>query len=138
MLTIPVGPQGVFLNCGAFSAVNVTSFNCTLVDPSGIHFFVPAGQRLVIDQIDGLFDTPSGQVVPEAILQFAEAGGRPGHAVPLTPQGGTAGITFFAFNQPVRWVTDPKTDFTFSAQTSDSTGSTSCFINLSGHLISFP
>jgi len=110
---------GVFNNLGSENLLGFSSFT------------VPAGQRFVIDQVDG---SCSGSIRPGAQLLLTEAGQSRTYYLVLTPQGTSS----YAFNQSVHYVADPGSGIGFSASTSDTTEQSNCAINVSGHLISYP
>jgi len=102
-------------------------------------FTVPAGQRLMMDEIDGGCVTPSTNTVFQSSLRFSEGGIGIEHTLILTPTGfGVTGNALYSINQTVRYVADSGSSFEFLTLTNDTTGFTSCAFTLTGHLISFP
>lgn len=119
------------IGCNVFSVPGfVGEFIC---QPS---FTVPAGQRLIIDQIEAICETPAGQTILSPGVRWVP---NETHFFVLTPAGpGGSGSSQYVLNQSVRYAVDSSSTFTFDMTTNDSTGNTSCSWNMTGHLISFP
>jgi hypothetical protein len=101
-------------------------------------FAVPAGQRFVIDQVDGVCTTSSGNAVGFATLSFTTGGLATTAYLVLTPQAPLFGAVEYAFNQSVHYVADPESTLGITGETSDLSGDTFCTFNFSGHLVSYP
>ena len=99
-------------------------------------FTVPMSARFVIDQIDGLCTTTSGNIMSEAQLLFNSGGSVVEIFLPLTPQPPTP-VVVYGFNLPVHYVADPGSSFTGGANTTDGSGLSRCIWNVSGHLLIF-
>lgn len=97
-------------------------------------FTVPAGQRAVVENIDGVCGTPSGASITAAWVLLNNR--FPQHALPLHFAGFSPfGFNNYDFNFPVRYYADPGQQFSAEMQTNDGTGSTSCNINITGRLV---
>jgi hypothetical protein len=129
----------VQVSCAAVSTT--TSFGtiaCFGGNTGSGGYSVPAGQRLVVQQLDGNCITPKGNTVTSAIALFEQSGLNTYPNMVLTSEGDQSGQTFYAFNEPVHYYADSGSGFYFSASISDNTGNTSCNFNLTGYLMSYP
>ena len=124
-----------FVTCFAGTTAGANGeFNCSPF------FAVPAGERFVIDEVDGSCATPSGRSVSEVGLTFTAGGSANTATFPLVAQGKDpdTGASTYNFNQAVHYIGDPGSGFSWQAATTDATGFTGCGFNLSGHLVSYP
>ncbi len=120
------------------------TFACELAS-SGSPYTVPAGQRLVIEQVSADCDTPPTYVVNTAVLQLTEEGADVRVPFVLTPEGPLGGLvasptplTIFTLNEAVRYYADPGTSLIFKAASDDVIPNTGCSFAVNGYLISYP
>ena len=122
-------------NTPDFQSVDPGIFKC---DTS---YTVPAGQRLVIEQVDGVCYTPVGTNLYQTFLDVAAAG-QPfpdAHKLVLSNQGSAGNNKLeYALNQPVRYYADPGSTLFFVFSTTDASGSSYCTLQVNGYLISYP
>ena len=124
---VPVGCQAI--STSGFRG----AFECT---PA---YTVPSGQRLVIEQVEAICETPATNNVSSGFITISEQGIIAGKPVIFSPQGVDAfGVSIFAANQVVRYYADPGTTIRFDAVETDGTGSTLCSWSANGYLISYP
>lgn len=131
-------------SCTVRSSGAPGEFNCALAS-GGATYTVPAGYRLVIDQVSGDCLTPGTKnTVNGAFLTLTEQGNEIRAPFAMISQG-TVGqeiigpiVTQFTFNQSARYYADPGTTLQLNAATTDATGTTECAFLVSGHLISYP
>jgi len=121
-----------FASCTVISAPAAGFISCS---PP---FTVPADERFVIDQIDGACGTPPGNTVAQAFFQFTTGGSLNLAFMVLTPQSTQPGVVNYSFNQSVHYVADPGSTLFADARITDTSGSTRCAFDFSGHLLSFP
>jgi hypothetical protein len=121
-----------------YAACNVRSSSGLGIVSNDSCFTVPAGRRFVIDQVDGLCTTGSGNAVGFATLSFTTGGLATTAYLVLTPQAPLFGAVEYTLNQPVHYVADPGSTLGIGAETSDLTGDTFCTFNFSGHFVSYP
>ncbi|MGA2813097.1 MAG: hypothetical protein ABSG16_16970 [Candidatus Acidiferrum sp.] len=127
------------------------SADCTATSQSGFATFlncspfytVPAGDRLVIQQVDtNCFTLPGNSVVhPKFIVEPGNASPPVPHNITLVDQGVDAEFVnaiSLAGSQSVNYFADPGSTLVFSGYTADTTGSTVCTMQFSGYLISYP
>ncbi len=116
---------------------------CVLTS-SGSEYTVPAGQRLVIEQVSAACQTPPTQVVNDLVLMLTEQAVSTDAPLVLTAQGTEGGLILggpyvvFASNQSVHYYADPSTTLAMAAQTTDGSGNTQCRFAVNGYLISYP
>jgi hypothetical protein len=99
-------------------------------------FAVPAGHRLIIEQVTALAALlPTGQVVPFFFMETNVGGVFASHFFPATSsgQGGT-----FVGCQQVRLYADPETKARFSAVRTGDAGDVSILATISGYLVPTP
>jgi hypothetical protein len=101
-------------------------------------FTVPAGQRLVLQQLESVCATPRGNNVYSANIVFSEAGFGGFHPFALISEGDAAGVVEYGQNQQVNYYLDPGSPINFRATTTDTSGSTNCYFAVSGYLVSYP
>ena len=120
-------------NCQAFSTPGLAA--AVFCSPS---YTVPAGQRLVIEQLEANCSTPEGNNLNQPVVDLTVGGNENFHVFALTSQGNFQGLTRFVQNQQVRYYADPGTALNFSVDTSDQSGLTQCNFEVNGYLISYP
>jgi hypothetical protein len=110
------------------------SFSMSDGEPLGLYeFVVPAGHRLVIEQVTSFTQVPAGQAV-WALKVMTRVGGVLGdHFIPAT----SAYIGFIGCQQ-VRLYADPETTVTFLAFRTGSAGPAGTFGSISGYLVPTP
>lgn len=122
-----------FAQCGR-ATDDTGGFSCS---PT---YTVPAGYRLVVEQVEGSCLTRVGQGVSAAYLQVVQSGSNGYHAIPLL--GGvpiTSQSIIYSANLPVRYYADPGSGFTFTAIASNQyKHNNSCTLVLNEYLISHP
>jgi hypothetical protein len=131
----------VSANCNATTQNDfATSITCSPF------YTVPAGDRLVIQQVDTTCFTPQGNSVVDTRL-IVEPGnvsppGNPiSHNITLVNEGVDGEFVnaiSLAGSQSVNYFADPGSTLAFSGFTGDTTGSTVCTMQFSGYLISYP
>jgi hypothetical protein len=134
-------------NPGRATVVNAS---CDVLTQSGMTaniacfpaYTVPAGNRLVIQHVEGSCRTPQGDSLAFTNFTVTTNGNPVVHYFPLVNEGTDHFIspvaTVFATNQAVTYYADPGSTLGFGTFISDAAGNTFCFFQLSGHLISYP
>ena len=100
-------------------------------------FTVPAGQRFVIDEIDGFCVPAAGQSIQSGGASFIEGGAPALPSFAMTPEGTAGGSALYAYNVPTHYVVDPGSPITFLAITTG-TGLSSCHFGMNGHVVTVP
>jgi len=98
----------------------------------------PAGQRLVIEQLEANCDAPKGNNIIQPFIAFYVGGVQTSHNFPMISQGDDSTYVYYTANQPVRYYVDPQSQILFSAATTDGTGGTACSLQVNGYLVSYP
>ena len=116
---------------------------CVLTS-SGSEYTVPAGDRLVIEQVAASCQTPPTEVVNDLVLRLTEQGVSTEAPLVITAQGTEGGLivggpyVVFASNESVHYYADPGTTLAMGAQATDGSGNTECRFAVNGYLISYP
>jgi hypothetical protein len=128
-------------NCNASSQNGFATFiNCSPF------YTVPAGDRLVIQQVDTTCFTPQGNSVVDTRFivepgNVSPPGSPVDHNITLVNEGVDGEFVnaiSLASSQSVNYFADPGSTLAFSGFTGDTTGSTVCTMQFSGYLISYP
>jgi hypothetical protein len=101
-------------------------------------FTVPAGQRLVLEQLEAACTTPEGNSLYGGDIEFSEGGNSTLHPFALGSPATHAGVTSYVLNQQVRYYVDAGSPIFFQLGSTDTSGSTNCTFQFNGHLISYP
>jgi hypothetical protein len=135
----------VTLACSASAGFG--QLNCAAQIPSqcceSAPYFVPAGYRLVIQQMEANCQTPKGQSITQTSMELNTGGQFVYHQIPLLSEGSSfypSGTTYtiLANNLAGHFYADPGSIIQFDGNETDTTGNTGCFFNASGYLISYP
>jgi hypothetical protein len=124
----------VAVNCQANSTIGASGdLGCSPV------YTVPASNLLVLQQVEAFCGTPPGNSLANTTFNIYTNGNPVRHNLTLVSEGPDfdTGVDF-ADNQTVTYYADPGSTIRFDSLTTDSTGSTSCFFQFSGYLISYP
>ncbi|MGA2810980.1 MAG: hypothetical protein ABSG16_06240 [Candidatus Acidiferrum sp.] len=98
----------------------------------------PAGKRLVIEQLEANCSAPKGNNVTQPFIAFYVGGVQTSHNFPMISQGDDSTYVYYTANQPVRYYVDPDSQILFSAATTDTTGGTTCSLQVDGYLVIYP
>jgi len=103
-------------------------------------YTVPAGYRMVIQQVEVTCVATSGTSLTHPVLDTTTNGVPVVHSFVLANEGTDAfsGLQRFSLNEAVSYYVDPGSGVYFTAITTDSSGRTECFFQLNGYLISYP
>lgn len=101
-------------------------------------FTVPAGQRLILEQLDAQCTTPEGNALFGANMNFAEAGTGYPHPFALGSPATHSGLTTYVQNHQFRYYVDAGSPIYFQTNTTDTSGGTNCAFQVVGHLVSYP
>jgi hypothetical protein len=124
----------VDLYCVAPGLAGFTAVGCDTTSS----FTVPAGQRLILEQLDAQCVTPEGNALYGANMNFTGAGTGYLHPFALGSPATHSGVTNYVQNQTIRYYVDSGSPIYFDLSTTDTSGSTNCSFQVVGHLISYP
>jgi hypothetical protein len=127
----PARATVVPLTCQAFGDPGDGSLLCNLGLGPNTAYTVPAGQRLVIEQVSAFCQATPSNSIPYANLNLTEAGTNLAVAFALNSKQNDEFVT-----QSVRYYADPGTSLSF--QGSGLPGASFCNYSTSGYLISYP
>jgi hypothetical protein len=111
---------------------NPTFYSCTLP------YTVPAGQRLVLEQLELYCQLPGTTTIDNSFLQFAEGGTETSHYLFPALQVSGSGFGIYGLNQSVRYYADAGSALVIGVNTTDPSGNTHCNFQANGYLISYP
>jgi len=96
-------------------------------------YAVPRGQRLVMQQFDANCSAPKGVTISEAVLLYSTP---PTSFVTsnIVLPGNASGDV----NYPLHYYADTGSNIQFAGFTSDSSGQTTCTVNVTGYLVNAP
>jgi hypothetical protein len=118
------------LNCFVEADPNSGGLQCTLGVGGNSSYTVPAGQRLVVEQLSAFCQTISNGTIPFLEFSLTEAGTQA-----IVPLALTNKSNAYLVTQPVRYYADPGSMIAASA--SGPTGSF-CEYYANGYLVSYP
>jgi hypothetical protein len=128
--------------CGASSQQGRFQFVANCIDTlsgSGAQFVVPAGKRLIIEQLDGGCLTPSGNSFTDARIETVRADSSPGFGqrfrIPLQFLGRGLGNDSYVISQSVRGYAEAGSSFVFVGDSTDFSGNTLCGVDIVGRLV---
>ncbi len=98
-------------------------------------YTVPAGQRAIIESVDGACTTAIGKAIRYAAFQTALNNNIDFHFISLQSDNSAISYTAYSVSNTVRWYFDPGTVVTFGALTTDLTNFSSCSVGVSGRLV---
>jgi hypothetical protein len=93
-------------------------------------YTVPAGQRALVEQVDGICSTQTGTAIANVSV-YVDSNIQ--HELPLTQESGSFDLNFFAFSVPSHYYSDVKATFRTFAITSSA--ATNCYVDVSGRLM---
>jgi hypothetical protein len=138
LVTVANTPSNPVYTTDAVNSENLLKVTCAIPDTSYSGgevsntncYTVPAGQRALIEQVDGICSVPAGGVVANLSL-YVDSNIQ--HELPLTQESGSSDLNFFAFSVPSHYYSDVNATFKTFAITS-STGA-NCYVGVSGRLM---
>ena len=110
-----------------------------MIDPTNPNlpqsFGVPAGKCLVVEQVSGYVNVPTGVKVSDLCLSTTVGSQTVQHRLPVTLMLSAGGSDRFVTCQLLRVYASGGTSVTFGVGTSGAAGVTSSILSISGHLV---
>jgi hypothetical protein len=139
LVTVANTPSNPVYTTDAINSENLLQVTCTLPDTSfdGLSistrncYTVPAGQRALIEQVDGICSIPPGAVVANVSLYVDS---QIQHQLPLHFESGNSSLNFYTFSVPSHYYSAVNATFLSFATPSSGFGA-NCFVNVSGRLL---
>ncbi|MGA7914473.1 MAG: hypothetical protein WCA00_04495 [Candidatus Acidiferrales bacterium] len=140
LVTVANAPSNPVYTTDAVNSENLLQVTCILPDTSndGSGFVsdkncytVPAGQRALIEQVDGICSTQTGTAIANVSLYVDS---KTQHQLPLTLESGSTDLNFYTFSVPSHYYSG--VNATFVSYAGASTGAAAnCYVNVSGRLM---
>lgn len=96
-------------------------------------YAVPSGRRFVMQQLDATCSAPKGVVISQAELLYSTPPSSTVNSYITLPGNGNVDA-----NYPIHYYADTGSNIQFIAVTSDSSGQTTCTVNVTGYLVPAP
>jgi hypothetical protein len=138
LVTVANTPTNPVYTTDAVNSENLLQVTCTLPDTSfdgnsisnRSCYTVPAGQRALIEQVDGICSTARGNAVNNVSL-YVDA--QTQHQLPLNLETGNSSLNFYTFSVPSHYYS--AVNATFMSYAVPSGGGANCYVNVSGRLM---
>jgi hypothetical protein len=139
LVTVANTPSNPVYTTDAINSENLLQVTCTLpetsFDGNSIStrncYTVPAGQRALIEQVDGICSTPTGSGVANVSLYVDS---QTQHQLPLHQESANGSLTYYTFSVPSHYYSGVNATF-LSFAIPPAGGGANCFVNVSGRLM---
>jgi hypothetical protein len=139
LVTVANTPSNPVYTTDAVNSENLLQVTCALPqtsnDGTGVSnkncYTVPAGQRALVEQVDGICSTQSGTAIANVSLYVDS---QIQHQLPLTLENGSTNLNFYTFSVPSHYYS--AVNATFMSYAGASPGAAAnCYVNVSGRLM---
>ncbi|MGA2813468.1 MAG: hypothetical protein ABSG16_18865 [Candidatus Acidiferrum sp.] len=139
LVTIANTPSNPVYTTDAVNSENLLQVTCAMSFASSNGsdisnkncYTVPAGQRALIEQVDGICSTQTGTAIANVNLYVDP---QTQHQLPLTLENGSTDLNFYTFSVPSHYYSAVNATFMTYAGASPGAAA-NCYVNVSGRLM---
>jgi hypothetical protein len=140
LVTVANTPSNPVYTTDAINSENLLQVTCNLPDTSydGLSisdqncYTVPAGQRALIEHVDGICSIPIGSAINNVSLYVDS---QTQHQLPLNLESGNSSLNFYTFSVPAHYYSGVNATFKSYALPSSAGRAANCSVNVSGRLM---
>ncbi len=140
LVTVANTPSNPVYTADAINSENLLQVTCNLPDTSydGLSvsnktcYTVPAGQRALIEHVDGICSIPTGSAINNVSLYVDS---QTQHQLPVNLESGNSSLNFYTFSVPAHYYSGVNATFMSYAVPSSAGAAANCSVNVSGRLM---